>query len=104
MSQVAEARQTYAAAGILGPQTVSPVGYLDQITSNLATVLNDANSRQTFADQVNDQVSQLKGSVSGVNINEELSQMLVYQNGFQASSRIITVVNDLFDALISVMR
>ena len=104
MSQLAETKQTFGAAGGLAAQYLSPVGYLGQVTSNLATVLNDANSRQTFADNVNNQITQLKGSVSGVNINEELAQMLVFQNSFQASSRIITVVNDLFDTLLSVLR
>ena len=38
--------------------------------------------------------------ISGVNMDEELSQMLIYQNAFSASARIITTVREMFDVLL----
>jgi flagellar hook-associated protein 1 FlgK len=104
ISQLADTRLGFSAAGALGALNVTSGGYLGSITSNLAIVMADANSRESFADTVNNQVTELKGGISGVNVNEELSQMLVYQNSFQASARIITVVNQLLDALVSIIR
>jgi flagellar hook-associated protein 1 FlgK len=42
-------------------------------------------------------------SVSGVNIDEELSNMIRYQHGYAASARFITTVNDMLDLLINRM-
>lgn len=104
VSQLADTRLAFAAAGDLGALNVTGSSYLGAITSSLAITMADAGSREKFADTVNNQVSELKGSLSGVNINEELSMMLIYQNSFQSSARIITVVNQMFDALVNIIR
>lgn len=40
-------------------------------------------------------------SVSGVSINEEVTDIIKYQSAFQANSRIITVVSEMLDTLIN---
>jgi flagellar hook-associated protein 1 FlgK len=45
----------------------------------------------------------LRQSVSGVNIDEELSNMIKYQHGYAAAARFITTVNSLLDTLINRM-
>ena len=40
-------------------------------------------------------------SISGVNIDEELANMIRYQHGYNASARFITVVNSMLDTLIN---
>jgi flagellar hook-associated protein 1 FlgK len=104
LSQLADVRLSFDAAGGLGAQSTTAVGYVGQMISDLAIISRDANSRESFTDAINNQVQELKGSLSGVNINEELAQMLIYQNGFQSSARIITVVNELFDSLLGLIR
>jgi flagellar hook-associated protein 1 FlgK len=42
-------------------------------------------------------------SVAGVNINEELADMLRYQHGFNAASRFISTINAMLDTLINRM-
>lgn len=101
LSQLADTPLSFAAAGSLGSQSVTAVGYAGQILSNLAVKVSDAADRQAFNENVSTQLSGLASSVSGVNINEELSNMLVFQNSFQASSRIITVVSQLLEDLIN---
>ncbi len=45
----------------------------------------------------------LKDSISGVNIDEELSQMIKYQHGYTAASRFVSEVNKMLDTLINRM-
>lgn len=104
MAQMAETKLNFDAAGGIGAQTLSGANYVGQITSTLAVTINDANNREKFADTLYNQLAELKSSISGVNLNEELSLMLIYQNSFQASARIVNVVNELFDTLISLGR
>jgi flagellar hook-associated protein 1 FlgK len=42
-------------------------------------------------------------SVAGVNLNEELADMLRYQHGFNAAARFITTVNSMLDTIINRM-
>lgn len=104
LSQMADSVLSFAASGGLGAQSVNSAGYVGSIISNLAVTMDDANSRESFADALHNQLGELKSSLSGVNVNEELASMLVYQNSFQASARIVTVVNELFDSLFGMVR
>ncbi|MDR2617402.1 MAG: flagellar hook-associated protein FlgK [Treponema sp.] len=49
------------------------------------------------------QLEEMRQSVSGVNMDEELSNMLKYQHGYNAAARFITTVNAMFDTLINKM-
>jgi len=49
------------------------------------------------------QLRDMRDSISGVNIDEELSQMIKYQHGYNAAARFITTVNDMLDTIINRM-
>jgi flagellar hook-associated protein 1 FlgK len=42
-------------------------------------------------------------SISGVNIDEELANMIRFQQGYNAAARFITTVNSMLDTLINRM-
>ena len=44
------------------------------------------------------------GSLSGVNVDEEMSRLILYQQAYSASARIISITNDLFDELMQIAR
>ncbi|GBF32281.1 flagellar hook-associated protein FlgK [Desulfocucumis palustris] len=50
---------------------------------------------------IRDQIAALRDSVSGVSIDEELTKMLQFQYGFQASSRMITTIDSMLDVIIN---
>lgn len=101
LAGLADIKLAYGAAGGLGAQTTTVSGYASQMVSNLSVVINDAKDRVTFTTNVSTQLEKLRSEVSGVNVNEELAQMLVYQNSFQASARIISVTDQLLKDLVN---
>jgi flagellar hook-associated protein 1 FlgK len=44
-----------------------------------------------------------RASISGVNIDEEISQMIKYQHGYSAAARFITEVDRMLDTIINRM-
>ncbi len=50
------------------------------------------------------EINQRKGDISGVNIDEELSNMIIYQNAYNAAARVITTVQELYDSLLAAVR
>ncbi|HEX2859738.1 MAG TPA: flagellar hook-associated protein FlgK [Alphaproteobacteria bacterium] len=102
LAALAATTSTFGAAGGLPSVNVTASGYANAIASNLAVQTADSKSRSDFADAVFSQLTQQMGSVSGVNLNEELSQMLIFQQGFQASAHVVSVVNDLMDVLFAI--
>jgi flagellar hook-associated protein FlgK len=57
---------------------------------------NEENFKKTLEKQFSNQ--------SGVNIDEEMSRLIVQQNAFSASSRAISTINQMFDELLNTVR
>ncbi|MCA1949282.1 MAG: flagellar hook-associated protein FlgK [Treponema sp.] len=49
------------------------------------------------------QLRDMRDSISGVNIDEELSQMIKYQHGYAAAARFISTVNEMLNTIINRM-
>lgn len=90
----------FVAAGGLG-QTRIPLGaYAGQIIGAAATNANAYKTSKENAQTLLDGYNQRSDSISGVNLDEELANTIIYQNAYSASARIITVVSTMFDTLI----
>ncbi|MCL6478374.1 MAG: flagellar hook-associated protein FlgK [Peptococcaceae bacterium] len=50
---------------------------------------------------IQEQMYNLRESVSGVSVDEELTRMVQFQYGFQASSRVVTMMDQLLDEIIN---
>ena len=88
---------------------------LDAATSSLAdavTRLTSGVSAVTQQAQRNSEVQRLayedsvkqRQSVSGVNLDEEASNLLRYQQAYQASAQVIRTANEVFNMLIGIVR
>ncbi|HZY75597.1 MAG TPA: flagellar hook-associated protein FlgK [Jatrophihabitantaceae bacterium] len=60
-----------------------------------------AQQGQATQDAVTSSVDALRQSASGVNLDEEVTNMLTLQHAYQASSRVLSTMNDLLDTLIN---
>ncbi len=49
------------------------------------------------------ELNDMKESISGVNIDEELSQMIKFQHGYSAAARFITTIDKMLDTIINRM-
>jgi flagellar hook-associated protein 1 FlgK len=100
LAKLSDTELNFSAAGTLGAQTDSVVGYAVQMIANFGVTLQDSQDRADFADNLLFELQEQESSIVGVNLDEELSQMLIFQQSFQASARIIRTVDDLMQFLI----
>jgi flagellar hook-associated protein 1 FlgK len=96
---IASIRNTQVMVGRLGSfndyfaDAVSRVGMLgEQSRENLST-----------QNLIMKQLKDMRESISGVNVDEELANMIKYQHGYNAAARFITTVNSMLDTLINRM-
>jgi flagellar hook-associated protein 1 FlgK len=67
-------------------------------------LLGEQSGRQLETqNQIMKQLKDMRESISGVNMDEELSAMIKYQHGYAAAARFITTVNSLLDTIINRM-
>jgi|CXWL01.1.fsa_nt_gi flagellar hook-associated protein 1 FlgK len=90
----------FAAAGGLGQTKIPFNSYAGQIIGAAATNAVSSQTQKANAQTLLDGYNQRSDSISGVNLDEELANTIIYQNSYSASARIITVVSTLFDTLI----
>jgi len=100
MANLRNSRISFAAAGKLPTIDTTIVGYSAEIISSVsfdAKRVDDENKQQVILfDAFNDRLQ----AQSGVNVDEELANTIIFQNNYQASARMITVVSELFDTLL----
>ena len=85
----------------LGNSTTGPDASYRTLIGTLATDSQRANQQATVQQSVTDSVDALAQSSSGVSIDEETTNLLTYQRAYQASSRVLTTVDETLDTLIN---
>jgi flagellar hook-associated protein 1 FlgK len=91
----------FAAAGTL-PATNTTLGaYVGQVIGNAATTAAAATSKANDQSALLTQMQGQYSSQTGVNLDTELSTLVVYQNAYSASARVISTIQSMFQALMS---
>ncbi|GIF06086.1 flagellar hook-associated protein FlgK [Actinoplanes siamensis] len=57
--------------------------------------------RRDVQNAVTDQVDAARDAESGVNLDEEMTNLLTYQRGYEAASRVLTTIDSMLDQLIN---
>jgi flagellar hook-associated protein 1 len=78
--------------------------YLQQVISQQAQAANNATSLQQGQDVVLNSLQQRMNSNSGVNIDEEMSNLLNLQNSYAANARVMSTVKEMLDTLMQMMQ
>ncbi|KJV05847.1 hypothetical protein VZ95_21080, partial [Elstera litoralis] len=58
----------------------------------------DADFQVEFVRSLQSQASELEG----VNVDEEMANLVTYQNAYSASARVVTTINEMFDTLLGI--
>lgn len=92
------------AAGGLPLSRTTLAGYGADILANAAMEANSATTQQSFQRTLNAEMEFRRSAVSGVNIDEEMANLVLYQNAYSASARVIDVARQMFDTLDGIVR
>ncbi|MCF7913945.1 MAG: flagellar hook-associated protein FlgK [Spirochaetaceae bacterium] len=77
--------------------------YFSQAVTKVGLKGEAADRAYETEQEIMQELKGLKDSISGVNIDEELSQMIKFQHGYAAASRYISQVNQMLDTIINRM-
>ncbi len=79
-------------------------GYAADIVGLNSIKAETARAEHASQEAIYNTLETQRGSISGVNVNEELAQLEVLRAAFNAASRVIRVSADLLDELINIVR
>ncbi|MBS0274726.1 MAG: hypothetical protein JSR55_10060 [Proteobacteria bacterium] len=100
LQNLANTRQTFAAAGGMGSQVSTLADYAANFYQDISTRSNAASNASTTQGDRLAEAQTRQSSESGVNLDEELSNMMIYQQAYAAGARMLQVGQSLYDTLL----
>jgi flagellar hook-associated protein 1 FlgK len=90
----------------LGEAAVGPGGLTfsdayQKLVTNIGLDADEAGDKQTYYQGLVDQFTELRDSVSGVSLDEELTNLIKYQRAYQAAAKMVTTADELLQTLLS---
>ena len=75
--------------------------YYNSLTGGLGVQVQNAKRLSDNQRALVDQISVWRESTSGINLDEEMSDMIRFQKGYSAAARMVTAVDEMLDKLIN---
>jgi len=97
-------RIAFVQSGGISASNSTILNFAGQILSIQASLAASAQSELSFSETFFETLVFRQQNDSAVNIDEELAGLVVLENAFNASARVLTVVSELLDTLINAIR
>ena len=97
--RIGDLADDFTASTVLGGP--GPSARWRQLTSTLGVQLQSLKAAGTVQEGVVAAAEDAVQSSAGVNLDEEMSNMLLFQRAYQASARVLTTVDEMLDTLIN---
>lgn len=94
-------QSTFAAAGDIPLSATTFAGYAGEILSVTAVAAHVMRNEMTFRDTLAQELTFRTQEVSGVNIDEELRNLVLYENAYAANARLVQVADELMEILVN---
>jgi len=95
----ANALAALANQNIVDGQT--PSNYYSGTVFQIGNAVSNATAEQTAAQQVTQQIQNQIGALSGVSLDEEAANLTQYQQAYDASARVVTIISELMNEAIN---
>jgi flagellar hook-associated protein 1 len=87
---------------IIGGQT--PLNFYSGLVFKVGSDVSNATTEQQSSSLSLQQLQNLQGGVSGVSINEEAANLVRFQNAYQASAQVSSIINSLLQTTINLVQ
>lgn len=87
----------------IGPSTTTLDGFYQQMVARVGVDTDQANRLAQVQTGVLEAAETRRAATSGVNIDEEMSDMVRFQKSYNAAARMVTTVDEMLDTIISRM-
>ncbi|GIX17336.1 MAG: flagellar hook-associated protein FlgK [Rhodothalassiaceae bacterium] len=93
----------FSDAGELAAQARTLSSFNGAVIGNFAQLADRAKLARDDTRNQKTEIDQRRNSISGVNLDEELANLVIFQNSYNAAARALSTVQQLYDALLSVI-
>ena len=99
MAAAMTSNHSFQTSGGLNATTTDFATYAASVLSHAATESDKNDSRYETQKSLKESLELKSNNIRGVNLDEEMSNLLLYQQSYSAAARLITTIKAMFDAL-----
>jgi flagellar hook-associated protein 1 FlgK len=88
----------------VGGASASVISYYNSMVSGIGIDVQAAQNTSDQGESYVKQLNTLRDSISGVSLDEEMTNMIKYQKAFQGSARMVTAASDMMDTVLAMVR
>jgi flagellar hook-associated protein 1 len=103
ISGILDKRPLVSAGGTTLLDGLSVSEYYNRTVTNIGSAVNRADTIVTSQELVISQLTQQQEAVSGVSLDEEMTNMIKFQRAFDAAARVVNTVSEMYDTLIQMV-
>ncbi|MFW6309377.1 MAG: flagellar basal body rod C-terminal domain-containing protein, partial [bacterium] len=82
----------------------SVTGYFESMVSDLGVEGQRAGQMQENQEKLVEQLEGQQEEIAGVSLDDEMGEMIKYQQAYNAASKIISTSDEMMDSLMSIIR
>lgn len=90
-------------AGNMAKTDTSLNNYVSTFVGNVASLANVAESSYEYQSSLTQAISDKEAQTSGIDLDEELAQMIIYQQSYAACAQVFTASREILDVLINMV-
>jgi flagellar hook-associated protein 1 FlgK len=91
------------ADALLNGNTVSVTQFYGNFVSSIGSTVNASNNTMNAQDLVLSQLESQRESISGVSLDEEMTNLIKYQRSYDAAARIVNVANEMYQTILDMV-
>ncbi|MBL6958353.1 MAG: flagellar hook-associated protein FlgK [Rhodospirillales bacterium] len=99
LGDVMTTTNAFDSAGGLASLTTTFYDYSSAIIGRSASLADTNDSNLEYRQNLADSLEYKSNTIRGVNLDEEMAQLILYEQAYAASARVISVIQDILDAL-----
>lgn len=103
MAKVFSETQDFGEAGNIAATKTSLANYASTFVGNIAASTNNAKTTLAYQNELTNSISMKEAKVSGVDMDEELAQMIMYQQTYAACAKSMTASKEILDMLLGMI-
>ena len=104
LAAVFTANQTFAAAGTMPAISQTLGAYAASVLAGNATAANNNSSNLAYQTTLNNNLTTKAANEDGVNLDQEMSQMMTYQQAYSATAKVISTIQTMFGIMTDMIR
>lgn len=103
LADVFTSTQNFKQSGDMAQTSTTIANYTSTFVGNIASLTNTAQNSYEYQSALTEAISYKEAQVSGIDLDEELSQMIIYQQSYAACAQVFTASREILDVLLGIV-